>query len=111
LEEDEEFLDFIPTDKVSGLSFVTQHREVSLSLNLNEGRYVIVPATVSAGEKGEFALSVYYSCSKTDIQMRSKEDPEDFGGVIEEEEEIELEDITDEAIERLRNYYLFLLGL
>ena len=54
LEPNEETASFFDAKKIVSLSVLKLHREVHKRVNLDMGRYVIVPATRYAGETGSF---------------------------------------------------------
>jgi hypothetical protein len=94
------------------MSVVKLHREVSLSIpTMPRGRYVIVPATLNSGVTGDFFLSVYFSCPKEDITFQDRDYESDKGAVIEEEEEIDPQAISNEDIERMKAYFMYLIGI
>ena len=66
-----------------------EFREVSLNIELENGSYVIVPSTQTAGQVGAFFLNIYYQCAKGEIEITkvgSNQKPEP----IQEEEEASL---------------------
>ena len=111
-EEGQEFVDTFDKSQMECMSVVKLHREVSLSIkNLNPGKYVIVPATLKKGSTGTFFLSIYHSCPKEDIEFTSQENPKDHGHVIEEEEEIDPNSISQAEIEKMKTTITTLLKL
>ena len=106
LSPDEKSVSMFENEKIQALSTLKLHREVSLRLQLDRGRYSIVPATQNDGEEGTFYLSIYHSCEKQDIRF------EDGDGeppsVIEEEEEIDPMMITDEHVKSVKSLVQYL---
>jgi hypothetical protein len=54
-------------------------REVSLSIGLGQGDYVVIPSTFNRGEEGEFLLRYLYpytSVSHPDSQLIGRLDPD-----------------------------------
>ena len=111
-EEGEDFVESFDSSMIKAMSVVKLHREVSLSIkNLEPGKYVIVPATLNAGVTGTFFLSIYHSCPKEDITFASRDEPEDHGHVIEEEEEIDPDSISQKEIDKMKAHVKTLLSL
>jgi len=45
------------------------HSEVSIRVNLEQGRYAIVCSTKMAGQEGEYRLSLYFNTELRDINL------------------------------------------
>ena len=111
-EEGEDYCDNFDPSQVLVMSVVKLHREVSLSIkNLNPGKYVIVPATLEAKSTGQFFLSIYHSCAKEDITFTARDNPDDHGNVIEEEEEIDPHSISQAEIQKMKDNLNTLMSL
>lgn len=48
--------------KIMSPLFMKLHRDIQFGLDLEKGKYVVIPSTRNRGEEGDFALSIYYSC-------------------------------------------------
>ena len=106
LDENEKEIVMFENEKVQALSTLKLHREVSLRLNLDRGRYAIIPATQNNGEEGTFYLSIYHSCEKQDIKFGSRDGEEPK--VIEEEEEIDPSTVTDAHVNSVKSLVEYL---
>ena len=86
------------------MSIIKEYRELSMSVSLKKGRYVIVPSCKKANETGDYFLNIYFSEGEEDhsggqddkfkyfeatyINPTSLERPEyKEGSVIKEEDE------------------------
>jgi hypothetical protein len=61
LEEGESYLDVFDRKRKPIKSVIKEYRELSMDLELDAGRYMIVPSCKKAGEYGRFYLSIYFS--------------------------------------------------
>lgn len=75
--------------KIKKLSALKEYRDNSIDIELENGNYVIVPSTGSAGQTGLFVLNVYFDCEKSDITI-TKAGSTLKGEFIQEEEETPL---------------------
>lgn len=99
------------SSRIIKLSVLKLHREVSMRIKLPPGRYAIVPATMNPGELGTFFLSVYFSCDKKKISFFKRNEPENKGEVIEEEEETSAEEVPPDVIDEMRNLISYLRSI
>lgn len=93
----EEDIKSFDQSRVVKLSVAKLHRTIELRLELPPGKYVIVPATFSAGETGKFTLSIYMNCLKEQADVYTARE-KIKGVIIEEEEEITDKMITEDFI-------------
>lgn len=77
LPEGKERLDKFDKTAVKGSSVLKEHKEVSLRLTLEPGRYIIVPCTRNAGEFGEYTLSLYFELDLRDVEVYRVDKPDD----------------------------------
>lgn len=103
LVKSENGLSFFDSSRIIKLSVLKLHREVSLRITLDPGRYAIVPATMNPGEIGNFFLSIYFNCDKKKVGFFKRGEPNNRGEVIQEEEEALTEDISEEVIQEMRS--------
>eukprot|EP00360_Condylostoma_magnum_P001648 CAMPEP_0168315754 /NCGR_PEP_ID=MMETSP0210-20121227/12595_1 /TAXON_ID=40633 /ORGANISM="Condylostoma magnum, Strain COL2" /LENGTH=106 /DNA_ID=CAMNT_0008291303 /DNA_START=4049 /DNA_END=4365 /DNA_ORIENTATION=+ len=103
MDPNETRLNVFDPSKIVTLSVLKLHREVHKRLNLEPGKYAIVPSTMDAGSVGEFWLSVYFSVSKRSIKLYKADEPDNKGSTIEEEEEITQDDITDGYVKMIQS--------
>ena len=75
--------------RIKKLSTLKEYRENAIDIELENGNYVIVPSTGTAGQTGQFVLNVYFECEKTDITI-TKAGSTLKGEFIQEEEETPL---------------------
>jgi hypothetical protein len=87
------------------------HREVTLRLELDPGKYSIVPATMNSGETAQFWLSVYFSCAKDEIELFKRGNPEQKGNIIAEEEEVDPASISEDIVTDIRKMVSYLISL
>ena len=92
------------------LSVLKLHRNLELRITLPAGKYFIVPATMEAGKTGEFWISVYLECEKSDATLYDCRNPEDKGRIIAEEEE-DLGPASQEEVDQYQNLLKFLSSL
>jgi len=62
------------------------YRELAMNKQLENGDYIVIPATSSAGKLGPFKLSVYFNADKSEIEITEVKTGKK-GDLIEEEEE------------------------
>lgn len=62
LDEDEVHLDAFDRSKKPMMTTIKEYKEQSLSLQLEPGRYMIVPSCKSPGKYSKFFLNIYFSC-------------------------------------------------
>ena len=106
LDQNEDEVTIWENEKIQALSTLKLHREVSLRLNLDAGKYAIIPATQNDGEEGVFYLSIYHSCEKQDIEFSSRDGEPPI--VIEEEEEIDPGTVTDAHVQNVKSLVEYL---
>jgi len=73
--------------KIRAVSILKEHREISLRLKLKAGRYAIVPSCRTAGETGDFYLSLYFNISLEQVRCKDINNPKNHFKAIEEETE------------------------
>lgn len=62
------------------------YRELAMNKQLENGDYIVIPATSAAGKLGPFKLSFYFNAEKSEIEITEVKSGKK-GEVIEEEEE------------------------
>ena len=85
LADNEETVKYFDDKRIVKLSVLKMHRAIETREELPAGKYVIVPATLKAGETGRFWLSVYFDCPKNAAEVYNAAD-KSRGVVIENEE-------------------------
>ena len=93
LENNEESVKSFDQSRIVKLSVLKLHRTIEIRENLKAGRYVVVPATMKAGETGKFSISIYLNCEKNNADLFLSSD-KSKGVIIEEEEEVTREQMT-----------------
>ena len=111
LKPQEEGVDSFDSSKIVKLSPLKLHREVHVRQELDPGKYALIPATMNAGETGQFFLSVYFSCEKEAMDIYKKGEPDNKGAVIEEEEEVDPASITEDIVVDLKKMLAFLISV
>lgn len=111
LEDNEDRLNFFDGSRIVTLSVLKLHREVHKRLELDAGRYVIVPSTMNAGETGKFWLNIYFSVSKRVVNIYKSGDRSNGGEPILEEEEIDPQTVTEEMVDEFRKLVEYLQNL
>ncbi|CAG9315691.1 unnamed protein product [Blepharisma stoltei] len=106
---DEDRVTFFDQSKIIKLSVLKLHREIELRIELNPGKYAIVPATLDPGKTGPFGLSIYLSCQKNMAKLYAGDDKSNQGELIEEEEEVSKESINPSIISDLRELVRYLM--
>jgi len=66
LNEDEEMMAKFDRSRKPKMSIIKEYRELSMSVSLKKGRYVIVPSCKKAMETGEYFLNIYFSEGQED---------------------------------------------
>jgi Calpain large subunit, domain III len=61
-------------------------REVSIRIKLPIGKFVLIPATQSAGQFGKYTLSIYYAGNATCMNFARIDKDEQYSGIKEETE-------------------------
>ena len=61
LKDDEKMMEKFDRSRKPKMSIIKEYRELSMSVSLKAGRYVIVPSCKKANETGEFFLNIYFS--------------------------------------------------
>lgn len=111
MDPNETKLNVFDPSKIVALSVLKLHREVHKRLNLDPGKYAIVPSTMNPGCTGEFWLSVYFSVTKRSVRIYKADEPDNKGATIEEEEEITADDITDGYVRMIQSLVNYLNSL
>ena len=111
LEAGQSRVEAFDASKIVKLSVLKQHREVHLRLNLDPGRYVIVPATKTAGEVGKFWLSLYFDRPKSEVVTYHAEEQSNHGRDIAEEEEVRGKNITPGQLKIAKELLSYLVTL
>ena len=66
LEDGESHLEIFDRKRKPMKSVIKEYRELSMELELDPGRYMVVPSCKKAGEYGRFYLSIYFSEGEED---------------------------------------------
>jgi len=66
LREGEKMMEKFDRKRKPKMSIIKEYRELSMSVSLKAGRYVIVPSCKKANETGEFFLNIYFSEGQED---------------------------------------------
>ena len=111
LKPNEDGVESFDSVKIVKLSQLKMHREVTLRLELDPGKYSIVPATMNSGETAQFWLSIYFSCAKDEIVLSKRGSPEIKGNMIAEEEEVDPASISEDIVTDLRKMVSYLIAL
>jgi|Transcript_35345 hypothetical protein len=111
LEDNEEKLNFFDGNRIVTLSVLKLHREVHKRLDLDAGRYVIVPSTMNPGETGKFWLNIYFSVSKRVVNIYKSGDRHNTGEPILEEEEIDTGMVNEEMVDEFKKLVEYLHNL
>ena len=111
LKPNEDGVEFFDSAKIVKLSQLKMHREVSMKIELDAGKYCIVPATMNAGEIAQFWLCVYFSCEKDEIELYKRGNLENKGSFIAEEEEVDPASISEDIVTDLRKMVTYLISL
>lgn len=111
LKPNEDGVESFDSAKIVKLSQLKMHREVTLRLELDPGKYSIVPATMNSGETAQFWLSVYFSCAKDEIELFKRGNPEQKGSIIAEEEEVDPASISEDIVTDIRKMVSYLISL
>ena len=97
----EESVKFFDQAKIVKLSVLKLHRTIEIRQDLLPGKYCIIPATIKPGQTGNFWLSIYLNCVKSNADIYSAGDKLQ-GEIIEEEEEYSPDNLTPRLFERIK---------
>lgn len=73
--------------KLVGKSILKEHREISVRLKIDPGKYVIVPSAAEAGQTGEYHLTVYFNKPIGHLEFSRLDAPDDEYEIVREESE------------------------
>ena len=105
LEDHEEAAQKFDQSRIAKLSKLKQHREVHERIELEAGKYAIVPATRGKGQTGTFWVAVYMNCTEDEASLMNASNPQEDPTYIKEEEEVKTRNASPKLVEKIKKLY------